>query len=329
MMNQRDSRAPDTRGDQLHPPHAKDPVCGMDVVASQAKGGSYTYQGREFHFCNPRCREKFAASPDQYLLPVQEKPAPALKAAEHTCPMHPNVRQAGPGSCPECGMALEPRVVTLEERNPELEDMTRRFWVSAAFATPVFALAMAEMIPGAPIHQALGGQQITWIQLVLSTPAVLWGGWPLFQRGWTSIVNRKLNMFTLIALGIGVAYVYSLLATLAPGIFPADFRGHNGEVEVYFEAAAVITTLVLFGQVLELRARSRTSGAIRSLLGLSPKSARRLNEDGSENDVPLEQVKPGDRLRVRPGEKVAVDGIIVEGVGSVDESMVSGEAMPV
>jgi Cu+-exporting ATPase len=243
--------------------------------------------------------------------------------------MHPQIIRQAPGTCPICGMALEPRVVTLEERNPELEDMTRRFWVSAAFAAPVFALAMAEMIPGAPIHHALGGRLISWIQLLLSTPAVLWGGWPLFQRGWVSLVNRKLNMFTLIALGIGVAYAYSLLATLAPEIFPAAFRSHNGEVGVYFEAAAVITTLVLLGQVLELRARSRTSGAIRALLGLAPKSARLLRESGSEEDVPLEQVKPGDLLRVRPGEKVPVDGNIVEGTGSVDESMVTGEPMPV
>jgi len=329
MMSQRDARAPETGDEQLHLPHAKDPVCGMDVVPGQAKGGSYTFQGREFHFCSPRCREKFAAAPNQYLQPVPKKPTDEVEATEHTCPMHPNVRQAGPGSCPECGMALEPRVVTLEERNPELEDMTRRFWVSAAFAAPVFALAMAEMIPGAPIHHALGGRLISWIQLLLSTPAVLWGGWPLFQRGWVSIVNRKLNMFTLIALGIGVAYAYSVLATVAPELFPAAFRSHNGEVGVYFEAAAVITTLVLLGQVLELRARSRTSGAIRALLGLAPKSARLLRESGSEEDVPLEQVKPGDLLRVRPGEKVPVDGNIVEGTGSVDESMVTGEPMPV
>jgi P-type Cu+ transporter len=364
MKNQRESSAHQTRDGEPHSPRARDPVCGMDVVPGQAKGGSYTYQGREFHFCNPKCREKFAADPKQYLEPAVEKPAP--KGTEHTCPMHPDVRQAGPGICPECGMALEPtrpppvatkteyvcpmhpqiirqqpgtcpicgmalepRVVTLEERNPELEDMTRRFWVSAAFAAPVFALSMAEMIPGAPIHQALGGRMTAWIQLILSTPAVLWGGWPLFQRGWLSIVNRKLNMFTLIALGIGVAYAYSVVATLAPRIFPAEFRGHGGEVEVYFEAAAVITALVLLGQVLELRARSRTSSAIRSLLGLAPKSARLLNENGSENDVPLEQVKPGDLLRVRPGEKVPVDGIIIEGTGSVDESMVTGEPIPV
>jgi len=366
MMNQRQSSAHQTLDGEPHPPGAKDPVCGMDVVPGQAKGGSYAYQGREFHFCSQRCREKFAAEPNRYLQPVPKKPAEEVKGTEHTCPMHPNVRQAAPGSCPECGMALEPtrpppvatrteyvcpmhpqiirqapgtcpicgmalepRVVTLEERNPELEDMTRRFWVSAAFAAPVFALAMAEMIPGAPIHHALGGRLISWIQLLLSTPAVLWGGWPLFQRGWVSLVNRKLNMFTLIALGIGVAYAYSLLATLAPEIFPAAFRSHNGEVGVYFEAAAVITTLVLLGQVLELRARSRTSGAIRALLGLAPKSARLLRESGSEEDVPLEQVKPGDLLRVRPGEKVPVDGNIVEGTGSVDESMVTGEPMPV
>src|SRR5262249_38173268 len=276
-----------------------------------------------------RCRERRAAEPNRYLQPMTEKPATALKGTEYTCPMHPQIIRQAPGTCPICGMALEPRVVTLEERNPELEDMTRRFWVSAAFAAPVFALAMAEMIPGAPIHHALGGRLISWIQLLLSTPAVLWGGWPLFQRGWVSIVNRKLNMFTLIALGIGVAYAYSVLATLAPELFPAAFRSHNGEVGVYFEAAAVITTLVLLGQGLELRARSRTSGAIRALLGLAPQSARLLRQGGSEEAVPPEQVKPGDLLRVRPGEKVPVDGNIVEGTGSVDESMVTGEPMPV
>ena len=347
-------------------PREKDPVCGMDVVPSRSKGGSYPFEGREVHFCSPGCREKFAADPNKYLIAAPAKATSAPDSTELTCPMHPEVRKRGPGSCPDCGMALEPveprpaatateyvcpmhpevvrqapgtcpicgmalepRTVTLDERNPELEDMTRRFWVSLAFSAPVFGLAMSEMIPGQPIHQALGTRTIVWLQLVLSTPAVLWGGWPLFARGWASLVNRKLNMFTLIALGVGVAYAYSVVATLAPGIFPSDFRGHGGQVSVYFEAAAVITVLVLLGQVLELRARSRTSSAIKALLGLAPKSARLVRGDGSEEDVPLERVSPGDQLRVRPGEKVPVDGVVVEGRSLVDESMVTGEPIPV
>ncbi len=348
-----------------HAPPVKDPVCGMDVVPGRSKGGNYTFEGRDYHFCSPQCRQKFTAEPNKYLRAVPEKPGPALETTEFTCPMHPEVRKLGPGSCPDCGMALEPvepsavvtvteyvcpmhpqnvrqapgacpicgmalepRTVTLDERNPELEDMTRRFWVSLAFAAPVFGLAMSEMIPGQPVQHALGTRLVVWIQLVLSTPAVLWGGWPLFVRGWASLVNRKLNMFTLIALGVGVAYAYSVVATLAPGVFPADFRGHGGQVSVYFEAAAVITALVLLGQVLELRARSRTSSAIKALLGLAPKSARLVRGDGSEEDVPLERVKPGDRLRVRPGEKVPVDGVVIEGKSLVDESMVTGEPIP-
>ncbi len=366
MNHQHQSRARDELDDALYPPRVKDPVCGMDVVAGQSKGGRYTFEGSEFQFCSPRCREKFAAEPNKYLHPIPEKRSSALKTTEYTCPMHPQVRKLGPGSCPDCGMALEPveplpaatvteyvcpmhpkiirqapgtcpicgmalelRTVTLDERNPELEDMTRRFWVSLAFAAPVFGLAMSEMIPGEPIQHALGTRLIVWIQLVLSTPAVLWGGWPLFVRGWASLVNRKLNMFTLIALGVGVAYAYSVVATLAPRIFPSDFRGHGGEVRVYFEAAAVITALVLLGQLLELRARIRTSGAIKALLGLAPKSARLVHDDGSEEDVPLERVKPGDQVRVRPGEKVPVDGVVVEGKSFVDESMVTGEPIPV
>jgi Cu+-exporting ATPase len=256
-------------------------------------------------------------------------PVPEVAKTEYVCPMHPEIVRAEPGTCPICGMVLEPRTVSLEEKNPELEDMTRRFWVSLAFAAPVFGFAMSEMIPGEPIQHALGPRLILWTQLVLSSPAVLWGGWPLFQRGWASLVNRKLNMFTLIALGVGVAYVYSVVATLVPGIFPPAFRGHGGQVGVYFEAAAVITVLVLLGQVLELRARSRTSSAIKALLGLAPKTARLVGDDGSEEDVPLEQVKPGDRLRVRPGEKVPVDGVVLEGMSLVDESMVTGEPIPI
>jgi Cu+-exporting ATPase len=250
---------------------------------------------------------------------------------EYTCPMHPEIVRDAPGSCPKCGMALEPRTITLEEEeNPELRDMTRRFWVSLVLSLPVLILAMSEMIPGQPVQNAIGHTLIAWIQFVLATPVVLWGGWPFFQRGWASIVHRSPNMFTLIAIGTGTAYFYSVAAIFFPGLFPASFRGPGGEVAIYFEAAAVITALVLLGQVLELRARSRTSSAIKALLGLAPKTARRLRDDGSEEeDVPLDQVHPGDRLRVRPGEKVPVDGVVIEGASSVDESMVTGEPIPV
>ncbi len=306
----------------------KDPVCGMDVVPGHARGGAFRYQGRDHFFCSERCREKFKASPETYVAP-ERKPAPPTAArAEYTCPMHPQILRLEPGTCPICGMALERRTASLEDRNPELDDMSRRFWVSVAFTTPVFVLAMSEMLPDQPVQHALGSKLIVWIQLACSTPVVLWGGWPLFKRGWASLVNRSLNMFTLIALGIGVAYAYSLVAALAPGLFPEQFRGHSGVVSVYFEAAAVITVLVLLGQVLELRARSSTSSALRALLGLAPKSARAVREDGTEDDVPLSDVKPGDRLRVRPGEKVPVDGVVLDGVSSVDESMVTGESIP-
>jgi Cu+-exporting ATPase len=253
--------------------------------------------------------------------------APATRT-EYVCPMHPEIVRPEPGSCPICGMALEPREITAEEPvNPELVDMTRRLWISAALTLPVFVLAMSEMIPGQPVQRVLG-PSIPWIQLVLATPVVLWGGWPFFQRGWASIVHRHLNMFTLIAIGTGAAYLYSVVATLFPGVFPHTFR-HGGQVPVYFEAAAVITTLVLLGQVLELRARSATSSAIRALLGLAPKTARRIAEDGTEEDMPLAKVQPGDRLRVRPGEKVPTDGVILEGTSFVDEAMVTGEPIPV
>jgi Cu+-exporting ATPase len=244
--------------------------------------------------------------------------------------MHPEIVRSTPGSCPICGMALEPRTVTLDgEENLELRDMSRRFWVSVILAAPVLFLAMADMIPGRPVGHLVSARAVTWLELMLATPVVLWGGWPFFERGWQSLVNRSPNMFTLIALGVGTAYVYSLTATLLPGLFPDSFRGHAGEVPVYFEAAAIITVLVLLGQVLELRARSQTSGAIRALLGLAPKTARVIGDDGRESDVPLDQVKPGDRLRVRPGEKVPVDGVVLEGHSSVDESMVTGEPIPV
>src|SRR4030095_10890134 len=253
-------------------------------------------------------------SEDRPLLP--QGPRPKTQGLEYTCPMHPEVRQMGPGSCPICGMALEPVEMTAEEpENDELTDMTRRFRVSVALAVPVLVLAMIEWLP--------------LIQLALATPVVLWGGAPFFVRGWQSIVNRSPNMFTLIALGVGVAWAYSVVATLAPGIFPPSFRMHDGRVGVYFEAAAVIVVLVQLGQVLELRARSQTGAAIRALLGLAPKTARRVRADGSDEDVPLEHVQPGDLLRVRPGEKVPVDGVVVDGASAVDESMVTGESIPV
>src|SRR5438874_404437 len=259
-----------------------------------------------------------------------EPEAPVIaKRVEYTCPMHPEIVRPGPGSCPICGMALEPRTVSIEaEENPELRDMTRRFWISLALTVPLLGIAMADMLPGMPVQHALPGGWLPWIELLLATPVVLWGGWPFFQRGWGSVVNRSTNMFTLIALGTGAAYVYSVAATLTPGFFPASFREMDGMPAVYFEAAAAITTLVLLGQVLELRARSRTGAAIRALLDLTPKTARILR-DGSEQDIPLEQVQPGDRLRVRPGEKIPVDGMVLEGRSAVDESMITGESMPV
>ncbi len=255
--------------------------------------------------------------------------APATKT-EYTCPMHPEIVRSEPGSCPICGMALEPRVVSAEEEaNPELADMTRRFWASLALTIPVVLAAMGEHLPGKPFEKWLEPRGVIWMELLLATPVVLWGGWPFFVRGWQSLVHRSLNMFTLIGMGIGVAYGYSVVAALAPGIFPPSFRDPEGLVAVYFEAAAAITTLVLLGQVLELRARSRTGAALRALLGLAPKTARRVEVDGSEHDVPLDQVSRGDRLRVRPGEKIPVDGVVIEGASSVDESMITGEPIPV
>ena len=254
----------------------------------------------------------------------------AAQRTEWTCPMHPEIVRDKPGNCPICGMALEPRTVTAEEQeNPELRDMTRRFWASALLSLPLLLIAMAPHLGWKPFEGFVAPRTLGWIELVLATPVVLWGGWPFFVRGWYSLVHRSLNMFTLIALGVGVAYVYSIVARLAPGLFPASFRDQHGEVGVYFEAAAVIVTLVLLGQVMELRARSRTGAAIKALLGLAPKTARRLREDGAEEDVPLDQIQPGDRLRVRPGEKIPVDGIVLEGASAVDESMVTGEPIPV
>ena len=306
-----------------------DPVCGMDVTPGDAAGGSAEHAGTTYWFCNPSCRERFIADPARYLKPPAASPSMSSNDPRiYTCPMHPEVRQVGPGSCPKCGMALEPLEVTADEGpNHELVDMTRRFWVSLALTVPVLALAMGEML--APtLVAALGPAAWLWSQLVLSTPVVLWGGWPFFVRGWQSLVTRNLNMFTLIALGTGAAFAYSVFAVLFPDALPHAMR-HGGVPPVYFEAAAVITTLVLLGQVLELRARSATSGAIRALLGLQPKTARRLREDGNEEDVPLEHVAVGDRLRVRPGERVPVDGVVLEGRSAVDEALVTGEPIPV
>src|SRR5437879_4240408 len=284
-------------------------ICPMDPEVHQTMPGA----------C-PKCGMALEAA-----LPT----VPSAKT-EYVCPMHPEIVRSEPGSCPICGMALEPRVISAkEEENPELTSMTLRFWVSVALTIPILLAAMGANLLGAPLGRLISLRTVTWLELVLASPVVLWGGWPFFVRGWQSIVNRSLNMFTLIGLGVAVAYLYSVVAALAPGIFPPSFRDASAQVGVYFEAAAAITTLVLLGQVLELRARSRTGAAIRALLGLAPKTARLVGEDGSERDVPLERVKPGDRLRVRPGEKIPVDGIVLEGRSSVDESMITGEAMPV
>ncbi len=307
---------------------ARDPVCGMTIRAEK-NAGSHTHEGTEYLFCSTKCREKFIADPEAYLHPQPATVDPANASREYTCPMHPEIVQQGPGSCPLCGMALEPMMVSAEEEdNEELTDMTRRFWVSLILTVPVVILAMGPMF-GLPLQRLATHQVLAWAELLLATPVVLWGGWPFFVRGWQSLVSRHLNMFTLIGLGTGVAYGYSLIASLFPDIFPAAFRGPDGEVAVYFEAAAVIVTLVLLGQVMELRARSQTGAAIRALLGLAPKTARRVAADGSEEDIPLDQVQPGDRLRIRPGEKVPVDGVVLEGSSSVDESMVTGEPIPV
>jgi Cu+-exporting ATPase len=341
-----------------------DPVCGMQVDPANS-AGSFEYKGTTYHFCGVSCLDRFKSNPESFLNRAEPKPAAA--AASYTCPMHPEIRQDHPGSCPKCGMALEPVApissaskteyvcpmhpqivrsepgncpicgMTLEprvvsaggEKSPELADMTRRFWIAVALAIPLIAIEMSDMIPGQPLARAMPASIRTWLELVLATPVVLWAGSPLFVRGWQSIVNRSLNMFTLVGMGIGVAYGYSLFAAVFPGLFPDSFRTADGSVPVYFEAAAAITALVLLGQVLELRARSNTSSAIRALLGLAPKSARVIRSDGREEDIALDRVVPGDRLRVRPGEKVPVDGVVVEGSSSVDESMVTGEPIPV
>jgi Cu+-exporting ATPase len=346
----------------------KDPVCGMEVNPESARY-HHDHGGERYYFCSEHCLVKFRENPEKYLVgePLHtaehvalakggyfcpmcpgvhaDKPGPCPKCGmalepagggapgqrvEWTCPMHPEVVQDQPGNCPKCGMALEARTVAgEEEENPELADMKRRFWVAVALSVPVFVIAMGHMVPGRPLERLLPVSAMGWIEMLFATPVVFWAGWPFFRRFWASIVNRSLNMFTLIGLGVGVAYLYSVIAKLFPQAFPASFRSETGEVAVYFEAAAVITTLVLLGQVLELKARSRTGAAIKALLGLAPKTARRIRQDGSEEDVPLGDVLPDDRLRVRPGEKVPVDGTILEGTSPVDESMITGEPIPV
>ena len=344
-----------------------DPVCKMTIEKEDAVGTS-VYKGVTYYFCTESCKENFDKDPEAFLgenlseqkkdaakggvlytCPMhpeikETKPVPCSKCGmalevvapslqtktEWTCPMHPEIVRDSPGSCPICGMALEPQTVSIEEvENPELIEMTRRFWVCIVLTVPLVLIAMRDILPWLSVESLIPATVINWVELVLATPVVLWGGWPFFVRGWQSIINRSPNMFTLIGLGVSVAYVYSVVAMLHPGIFPMSFRGMGGEVSTYFEAAAAITTLVLLGQVLELRARSKTGAAIKDLLGLAPKTARLILNDKTEKDVPLEQIKLGDLLRVRPGEKVPVDGIVIEGSGSVDESMVTGEPIPV
>ena len=348
-------------------PSAIDPVCGMSLDPTRA-AGSTVHEGRTYYFCNPRCLEKFQVDPQHFIGSRHAEPPPTPKAggAEYTCPMHPEVRQDrpgtcpkcgmalepvggaasvsrmeytcpmhpqivrdAPGSCPLCGMALEPRTVTAADGpTPELADMGRRFWVGLALGLPVFLLAMSEMLPGKPLHRLLGMGAMNWVQFALATPVVFWCGWPFFERAWLSVRNLSPNMFTLIALGVGAAYFYSLAATVAPALFPEGFRAAGGAVMTYFDTAVVVTVLILLGQVLELKARGQTSGAIKRLLGLAPKTARRVKPDGTEEDAPLDRVRVGDLLRVRPGEKVPADGVVVEGRSAVDESMISGEPIP-
>ena len=313
---------------------AIDPVCGMTVQPATA-AGSYEYQGKIYYFCATSCLTKFRNDPVHYLTPPEQRapkviPVPSGGVVEYICPMDPEVLETQPGACRICGMALEPKVVSLEdERNPELEDMSRRFWICLGPSLLVMLLAMVDMIPGVSLPGGFTGSARNWVQWVLATPVVLWGGWPFFQRGWASVVNRAPNMFTLIAMGTGAAYGYSTVVTVAPTLLPSSFRLHDGSIAVYFEAAAMITVLVLLGQVLELKARSQTSSAIRALLRLAPKTARLITSEGREDDVPLEHVQVGHRLRVRPGERVPVDGMVQEGTTSVDESMITGESIPV
>jgi Cu+-exporting ATPase len=337
----------DANGKEKIPPHSdtsqacstpsdlKDPVCGMDVDPEKASF-STSVEKNTYYFCSAHCRDTFNQNPSKFILQVTDKKEKqhvplqgTVKSVEYICPMHPEIIRKEPGTCPLCGMSLEKRIALGEvEENSELTDMRKRFWVSLILTVPVFLIAMSDLIPGQPLQKAASDRVFQLTQLLLSTPVVLWGGWPFFQRGWASILSRHLNMFTLIGLGTGAAYFYSLIATVIPGIFPSSFRGEAGAVEIYFEAAAVIVTLVLLGQVLELKARHQTGTAIKALLGLAPKTARRILQDGTEDDIPLDQVQVGDKLRIRPGEKVPVDGIVLEGTSAVDESMITGEPIP-
>ncbi|WP_299232407.1 heavy metal translocating P-type ATPase [uncultured Halomonas sp.] len=312
---------------QSHTHEVTDPVCGMTVDPHQTEHRA-SHAGKTWYFCSARCRQKFEGDPDTYLQGDDSPAEPAPPGTIYTCPMHPEIRQEGPGDCPICGMALEPETVTADSGpSEELKDMTRRFWIGLVLALPVLVLEMGGHVFG--LDRLVAPQVSNWIQLLLATPVVVWAGAPFFVRGWRSIVRRSLNMFTLIAIGTGAALIYSLLATIVPGIFPETFRQADGSVAVYFEAAAVIVVLVLLGQVLELRAREKTSGAIRALLDLAPATARRLDDDGQEEEVSLDQVQVGDRLRVRPGDKVPLDGEVLEGRSNIDESMVTGEPLAV
>ncbi len=308
----------------------KDLVCGMIVDSETAKGGSAQYNNQTYFFCNSKCKTKFLIDPSIYLSPQTQLQKKSDANVKFTCPMHPEVQQLGPGSCPICGMALEPEEISLEEvENPELIDFTKRFKLSVPLTVPLLFLAMSDLIPGQPIQHMLPASVNAGLQFVLATPVVIYGGLPFFQRGWSSLKTNNLNMFTLIALGTGVAYLFSLVGTFYPSLFPDSLKVHGGMVPLYYEAAAAIITLVLLGQVLELQARNKTGNAIRALLGLAPKTARKMNPDGSESDVPVEQIQVGDFLRVRPGEKIPVDGELTEGRSIIDESMISGEPIPV
>jgi Cu+-exporting ATPase len=305
-----------------------DPVCSMTVDPASAR--HHQHAGVKYYFCSAGCQAKFAAAPDKYLPTSQTTlAAPIAAGVIYTCPMHPEVQQPGPGSCPKCGMALEPMTPTAESDDSELHDMTRRFWVSLALSAPVLAITMSELVPPLDLSRLLGHGLSGWLQFLLATPAVLWAGWPFFVRGWQSLIQRSLNMFTLIAIGVGAAYLFSVIALLLPGVLPPSFQMANGMPPLYFEAAAVIVTLVLLGQVLELRARSQTSSAIRALLELAPKIAHRVDAQGLEADTNLDQIHPRDRLRVRPGEKIPVDAKVLEGTSHIDESMLTGEPDPV
>jgi len=326
-MTESASHRPD-HADSIGP--VKDPVCGMTVDPGKTDHHAH-HADRDYHFCSAGCRTKFVADPDRYLSPdLSTAQEVAPEGTIYTCPMHPQIRQEGPGSCPICGMALEPETFSLDSGpDPEYIDMRRRFWVSAIFSLPLFLYAMGDLIPGRPFESWFDPGAATWIQLLLASPVVLWGAWPFFVRGLQSLKTMNLNMFTLIGLGVAMAYGFSLVATLFPDIFPAAFRGHDGNVAVYYEAAAVITTLVLLGQVLELKARGETSSALRALLELAPPVATRINADGSEEEISLEHVQSGDRLRVRPGEKIPVDGTIAKGSSTIDQAMITGEPIPV